>query len=85
MRTLKIVVTGAFNAGKTTLIKTLCGRILKTDMKRIYVLVLTCFLSVPSVLQAVEYRGPDGISFDLPAGWEEGFFSPLLQSDLLIC
>ncbi|MCD6591634.1 MAG: ATP/GTP-binding protein [Thaumarchaeota archaeon] len=33
MRTLKIVVTGAFNAGKTTLIKTLCGRILKTDMK----------------------------------------------------
>lgn len=33
MRVLKIVVTGPFNAGKTTLIKTLCGRVLGSDKK----------------------------------------------------
>ncbi len=31
MRTFKIIVTGPFNAGKTTFIRTLCGRILETD------------------------------------------------------
>jgi small GTP-binding protein len=33
MRTYKIVVTGPFNAGKTTLIKTLCGKILESDRR----------------------------------------------------
>lgn len=31
MKAIKILVTGPFNAGKTTLIKTLCGKILQTD------------------------------------------------------
>ena len=35
MKTYKIVVAGPFNAGKTTLIRTLCGKILETD-RRIY-------------------------------------------------
>ncbi|MEM3793960.1 MAG: ATP/GTP-binding protein [Candidatus Bathyarchaeia archaeon] len=33
MRTYKIVVTGPFNAGKTTLIRTLCGKILESDRR----------------------------------------------------
>lgn len=33
MKAFKIVVTGPFNAGKTTLIKTLCGRILQSDKR----------------------------------------------------
>ena len=33
MKAFKIVVTGPFNAGKTTLIKTLCGRILESDRR----------------------------------------------------
>ncbi len=33
MKTFKILVTGPFNAGKTTFIKTLCGEILESDRK----------------------------------------------------
>jgi len=33
MRAYKIVVTGPFNAGKTTLIRTLCGKILESDRR----------------------------------------------------
>ncbi|MCX8187785.1 MAG: ATP/GTP-binding protein [Nitrososphaeria archaeon] len=33
MKAFKILVTGPFNAGKTTLIKTLCGRILESDKR----------------------------------------------------
>ena len=33
MKAFKIVVTGPFNAGKTTLIRTLCGRILESDRR----------------------------------------------------
>ena len=33
MKTFKILVTGPFNAGKTTFIKTLCGKILNSDKR----------------------------------------------------